>query len=60
MMIGRQSVLWHNFFKLFWKFLTPATLLVSGSLGKCQVWEFVLFGGVLFLRILSLLSSLVT
>ncbi|KAL8589243.1 hypothetical protein ACOMHN_017044 [Nucella lapillus] len=27
MMIGRRSVHWHRFFKLFWKFLTPATLL---------------------------------
>lgn len=27
MMIGRQTVLWHQFIKLFWKFLTPATLV---------------------------------
>ncbi|KAK6191226.1 hypothetical protein SNE40_002962 [Patella caerulea] len=26
-MIGVQSRHWHNFFKLFWKFLTPGTLL---------------------------------
>ncbi|XP_076450427.1 sodium- and chloride-dependent glycine transporter 1-like isoform X2 [Babylonia areolata] len=27
MMIGRQNVHWHRYFTLFWKFLTPATLL---------------------------------
>ncbi|KAL8618892.1 hypothetical protein ACOMHN_020311 [Nucella lapillus] len=26
MMIGRQSIHWHRFFKVFWKFLSPATL----------------------------------
>ncbi|XP_025088378.1 sodium- and chloride-dependent glycine transporter 1-like isoform X2 [Pomacea canaliculata] len=27
MMIGHRNIHWHRFFKLFWKFLTPATLL---------------------------------
>ncbi|KAL5007796.1 hypothetical protein ScPMuIL_016602 [Solemya velum] len=28
LMIGQKSRLWHDYFKLFWKFITPLTLIV--------------------------------